>query len=121
MAVVGILVGLPFTRSIKKHNEEQWRIAHLSGILAGTFIIALGLIYDKFTTPTQFNWWTCLLMISSNWLFLLGTLIAGFSGKRGLNPKSTSIAGRSIFILYCIAALLSTIGTIGLLVIGLNL
>jgi len=119
MAVIGILVGLPFIRSIKKNNEEQWRIAHLSGIVAGTFTMVLGLVYSKFCSPSSLNWWSCLLINVSNWLFLIGTLISGFSGKRGLSTKDKSISGRTIFVLYSIAALLSTLVALGLLLIGL--
>lgn len=118
MAVIGTLAGLPFTRAIskKKENQEQWRIVHLAGILAGVFLIGLGLIYKFLPLSENVNWLVCLLMIVSNWLFTIGTIIAGFSGKRGLSPRPTDVASRTIFVLYCAAALLSTIGTLGLLV-----
>lgn len=121
MSVVGILAGLPFLKSINKGNEEQWRIAHLAGILGGVFLIALSLAYKHFTLDAELNRLVALFMIISNWLFTFGMIISGVSGKRGLSPKSKSIAGKAIFVMYSIAALLSTLGTIGLLVIGLQL
>lgn len=118
MAVIGILAGLPFTRAIskKKENQEQWRIVHLAGILGGVFLIALGLIYHLLPLNKDISWIIGFLIIVSNWLFTIGMIISGLSGERGLSPKSKKPAGRVIFILYCIASLLSTIGTLGLLV-----
>ncbi len=118
MAVIGTLAGLPFMRAIskKRENQEQWRIVHLAGILAGVFQIALGLIYNRLPLSPDLNWWICLLIITSNWLFTIGMILSGLSGKRGLSPKPKDLASRTIFIMYCLAALFSTIGTLGLFV-----
>jgi hypothetical protein len=60
-------------------------------------------------------------MIVSNWLFTIGMIISGFSGERGLSPRTKSKVGKTIFVMYSIAALLSTIGTIGLFVVALEM
>lgn len=117
MACIGTLLGFPFLKAIKKktNNEEQLRIAHLAGILGGVFMIAFGAVWNKLEVGPTEELIAGYGTIVSNWLFLMGMIVSGYSGERGLSSKTKSFAGKTVFVTYILAALFSTVGTIGLL------
>lgn len=121
--VIGILAGMPYLKAISKvkENKEQWRILHLAAILSGIMLIALAGVFDKlpfipFVTETMVYGF-----IISNWTFNIGMMLSGYSGERGLSPRTKSPIGLSIFGLYCFSAFVSSIATFSLLYIAIEL
>lgn len=112
---LGILVGMPYMRLIArkdKEKQEAWRIAHLSGLITGALMIGLSLTIDKIKVSENVIGIFVYLFISSNWIFILGLFISGFTGERGLTRKPKKKIGLVIFSLYCLASMLSLVSAL---------
>lgn len=120
---IGILAGMPYLKAIArvKDNKEQWRIVHLAATLGGLMLVALGCAFPYF----HFSSLLCKLIgygfIISNWTFTSGMVLSGFSGERGLSPRTKSPIGKTIFVLYCFSAMVSTLATLGMVHLALSL
>lgn len=121
--VIGILAGMPYLKAISKvkENKEQWRILHLAAILSGVMLIALGSVYDKLPFIPLVTETMVYGFIISNWTFNIGMILSGYTGERGLSPRTKSPAGLTIFGLYCFSAFVSSTATFSLLYIAFKL
>ncbi len=119
---LGILSGIPYFKSIQlvRNNERQWRIVHLAAILAGTLLLAFVPVLGYFKSHIMLVQLTVWSMVVSNWLFVVGMVVSGLTGKRGLD-KHAQGSGKKIYLTYQLATAASLLNVVGILGMALLL
>lgn len=113
--LVGFVGGCFFARAIKVgQGEVAWRVVHSGSAMAGIMLIALGPALLQLALPlwaAQVTTWTLILGTE---LFVVGMVLAAFSGGRGLSRRG-SAANRVVWVLYMGGIALTLIGCSSLL------
>jgi len=81
--LLGLLTGLVETQF---RNTRMGLAAHLEGVMNGTFVLALGAVWEQVSLAPRLKsaaYWSTLLGTYGNWFI---TLLAGLFGTAALSP-----------------------------------
>ena len=113
---VSVVGGFAFAKAIKSNPEREvaWRVVHSGGSMAGIMLLVFGCAWHHITLGN----YECAVgwsLIVSTEFMVVGMFLAAITGKRGLSSNSRGIE-KSIYLLYMIGGILSTLALTGILV-----
>lgn len=85
--LLGLLTGLVQQQLT---NPRMGLAAHLEGLMNGTFLIAVGAVWNELRLSprqTAWTWWTLLFGTYANWAF---TLLAAVFGTKAMTPLTSA-------------------------------
>lgn len=97
------------SRKTSAETKEAWRMAHASSVSFGMFLMVVGAIFIYLKLSSFFQIMLLLSLTLSGYGFLVGTIIAAWTGHKGLRWKPPT-QNYFIFICYMIGVIGSLIG-----------
>jgi hypothetical protein len=90
--LLGNVIGFPLARAlasrhISETKTEAWRMAHSANTGFGVFLIATGAAFQHLTLTAMVSSILLISLVASGYGFLVGTIIAGVTGHKGLKFK----------------------------------
>jgi hypothetical protein len=113
------LAGYAFFRALAGAHHDSartgmWRMSHAACSAGAIFLIALGPVLPHLSLVPLPAAIVVDALIASTYALCLGTVVAGWSGQRGIRPGGPR-SNRAVYVLYLAGALGSTLSGLALL------
>lgn len=86
--IVGLLVGVPYGRSVRRnaaeHTLHAWRLAHATLTAGPALTLAIAAVLSSLTVGAPIKSWIAWTWIVSNYGFAFSLPVAAMTGHRGM-------------------------------------